>query len=337
MFKPVSEQNSGDAWRNVTLGVMMIFLLFIGGIKLAPSFFVSEFSAKALAALGAIGNARAVTAEVAATPLPPMPEIVLPERIGDLPARELFGAKSILVKDRATGAVLYGKNEYEPRPIASLTKLMSALLILERNPDWTATASVVADDVIDTHMYAGDTHTLRELWQSGLVGSSNKAILTLVDATGPSREAFVARMNEKAMELGMANTQFTDPTGLDAGNIATPSDLAMLIAAALATPPIEETLNIKELTLYSKERKKTHHLWNTNWLLLGWIPNNFAIIHGGKTGFITESGYNFGMRVEDKNRRVLDVVVLGADSHEHRFTEAKAIAEWAFANYKWPQ
>ena len=75
-------------------------------------------------------------------------------------------------------------------------------------------------------------------------------------------------------------------------------------------------------------------MWNTDWILLDWIPNEFAVFHGGKTGYITASGYNFTMRVENDGH-MLDVVVLGASSHEGRFTEARDIAKWVFTNYKW--
>ncbi|HYE60349.1 MAG TPA: serine hydrolase [Candidatus Kapabacteria bacterium] len=266
---------------------------------------------------------------------PVIPPIQLPVLVGDMLDGAQFTAASMIVKDHETGAVLFRKNEYVKRPIASVTKLMSALVVLEKQPVWTTSTQVVADDLIDTHMYAGDTYTLGDLWQAALIGSSNKAIMTLADAVGWPRPAFVERMNQKAVELGMTDTQFTEPTGLDEGNVSTASDLAQLLSSAVQTNAIRDVLVETEKNLYSKERKKQHHLWSTNWLLLGWIPNTFHSVIG-KTGFITSSNYNFVAQITDAKGRVLDVVVLGAGTHEARFTEARDIANWVFEHYRWP-
>ncbi|PIR74035.1 MAG: hypothetical protein COU35_04300 [Candidatus Magasanikbacteria bacterium CG10_big_fil_rev_8_21_14_0_10_47_10] len=270
----------------------------------------------------------------AAAPVPEPPK--LPVQIADLPGGEIFTAQAMLVKDVSSGTVLYSKNAYEQRPIASLTKLMSALVVLERNPDWATSTQVVADDLIDTHMYAGDTYTLRDLWNAALIGSSNKAIMTVSDAVGWSREAFVSRMNTKAQELGMGDSIFFEPTGLDQGDVSTASDLSLLLDEALLHPSIRQGLLTHEYNLYSEERDQAHHLWNTNWLLLGWVPNRLFDIIGGKTGYIGASGYNFMMQAQDEAGHVVSVVVLGADSHEARFTEARDIAQTVFENVVWP-
>lgn len=267
--------------------------------------------------------------------VPPPPP--LPELIGELPLAEDFSAASILVKDVESGVILFEKNAYEVRPIASLTKLMSALVLLERDVDWTLTTQVVEDELIDTHMYAGDTYTYDELWSSALVGSSNKAIMTLSDAIGWNREAFVTRMNQRAAELGMGSTVFTEPTGLDAANQSSASDLAMLLDASLAQQKIVEGLLGEDVTLYSKEREKEHHMWNTNWLLLGWIPSQFERIVGGKTGYIPAAGYNYMMQVEAAPGKMISVVVLGATSHEARFTEARDAVNAVVEAYQWPE
>lgn len=245
-----------------------------------------------------------------------------------------FTASNILVKDKDSSIMLFGKNSYDKHALASITKLMSVLVLLERNLDWTSTTTVSVDKVSGTNIYAGDTFTLDELWKATLVASSNKAILTLVDASGLSRENFVARMNEKAKELGMSDTNFVEPTGLDANNISTASDIVILLDEALTYDKIKDTLNLREVSLYSKERKKEIHMWNTDWLLLGWIPNSLSII-GGKTGFIDDSLYNFTVAIKNDEGHVIDIVILGATEHEFRFTEAKKVAEWVFANYTW--
>lgn len=266
---------------------------------------------------------------------PPIVKPQLPELIGEILPPESFTAHSVMVKDRETGALLYRKNEYDKWPLASITKLMSALVILENNPDWATSTIVIGEDALDAHMYAGDVYTLDELWQAGLIGSSNKAIISLVSALGWTETAFVERMNQKARELGMADSVFVDPTGLDAGDMASASDTAILLNEVMKKEKITKALLTTEYNLYSKEREKNHHMWNTDWLLLGWIPHQFKEFYGGKTGYIAASGYNFTMRVGDGVGHVVDVVILGAESHEARFNEAKKIAEWAFNNYKW--
>ena len=268
---------------------------------------------------------------------PPIQKPQLPELVGETLPPESFTAHSVMVKDLGTGALLYRKNEYDKWPLASITKLMSALVILENDPDWATSTVVIGEDALDAHMYAGDIYTLDELWQAGLIGSSNKAIISLVNALGWTETAFVERMNQKALELGMVDSTFVDSTGLDPGNVASASDTAILLNEAMKKEKITKALLTTEYSLYSKERKKEHHMWNTDWLLLGWIPHQFKEFYGGKTGYIAVSGYNFTMRVGDGAGHVVDVVILGTESHEARFNEAKKIAEWALSNYKWPE
>lgn len=332
--------NNGEKWR-ATLAIMLMagagaFFLFSQKKIFAPNLAAVEKVIKPLQlAVGGAGGDLSV----------PPPQIVgpkLPELIGALPAPEKFTAHGIIVKDQTSGAVLYRKNEYDVWPVASITKLMSALILLEKNPEWSATTTVIGADSLDTHMYVGDTYTLEELWQAALVGSSNKAILSLANALdwpaspsqGGPEVAFVERMNQKAQELGMTETHFTDPSGLDDTNVSSASDIVMLLNEALKNDKIKNTLSQPELTLYSAERKKSHHLWNTDWLLLGWIPHDLKI-RGGKTGYIAASGYNFAMQAENAAGRAVNVVILGAVSHEARFTEARDIAEAVFENYRW--
>jgi len=259
----------------------------------------------------------------------------LPELQSEMLGAEKFSAHSIIVKDRETGMVLFRKNEYDKWSMASITKLMSALVILEKNPDWATSTVVIGPDSLDTHMYAGDTYTLEQLWNAALIASSNKAIISLANALGWPEEAFVERMNQKSRELGMSDTVFADASGLEEGNISTASDIIMLLNEAMKREKIWQTLITPEYNLYSNEREKSHHMYNTNWMLLGWVTNDFYKMYGGKTGYIVASGYNFTMRVEDEDNHILDVVVLGADSHEGRFTEARDVAQWVFDNYIW--
>lgn len=270
-------------------------------------------------------------------PRPVPPPLPIPNLIGELPVPENFTAKSIFVKDKVSNKVLFAKEEYAPRPIASITKLMSALVLLEKPIQWSSSTVVVEGDLVDSHMFAGEEYTNEQLWNTGLIASSNKAIMSLVIGTGWDETQFVARMNEKALELGMTHTQFVEPTGLDEKNISTASDVALLLNAALEKKEIAETLLEKEYTLSNIETKKSHHMWTTNWLLLNWIPQDSFEIIGGKTGYINASGYNFTVEVKDDKGKEITVVVLGADTHEGRFTEARDVAKAVYKVYAWPE
>ena len=243
-------------------------------------------------------------------------------------------ASGLLVKDVETGEVLFGENQYETHPIASITKLMSALVLEEVVTDWKKIGVIPLDQVSDSHVMAGETATLEKWFNVALIGSSNRAILALVDASGKSRAEFVARMNEKAIELGLINTSFTDPTGLDAGNISTPSEIALLLKEALTHERIITALQSPSVMYHSEETLKDRNISNTNWLLLRWIPHAFESVVG-KTGYITESGYNFTGLFEHTNGNQVMVVILGSASNESRFTEAAELAKWAFSNYYW--
>ncbi len=270
-------------------------------------------------------------------PPPPLPPPPVPHLVGVLPAPEKFTAHAILVKDVTTGEVLYKKNEYEKRPLASISKLLSALVVLESNPNWNSTTTVKGDeDIADSHVISGAVYTISDLWDAALVASSNESMLALADSTGMTREAFVARMNEKALELGMKDSSFVEPTGLSEQNISTASDIVILLDEALRQPKIQETVVQKEINISPVGVKKLQHFWSTNWLLLGWIPNKIKDFRGGKTGYITAAGYNYTMRLARDDEKVIDVVVLGATAHELRFSEARDISYDVFSAFAWP-
>jgi D-alanyl-D-alanine carboxypeptidase len=339
-FIPQENNRFGNIWRN---GVVVLLFIFIAGlvatkyVSLAGTVFetapVTTTSLVAVTSVSVQDTPRnTIGGDINFEHTVPAPQL---SSSSVMISPDEFTAESIVVKDKLSGKILYAKNEYDEHPIASITKLMSALVLLETSPNWPTSTQVVDDIVEDTHMYAGDTYTLEELWNATLVGSSNKAVLTLVDATGWKREAFVERMNQKAEEIGMSNTHFFDPTGLDERNTATASDVAILLSEALRHNRICDALLTKECSLYSNERDKKQHIWNTDWLLLGWTPNQFMQINGGKTGYIPSSGYNFTVEVVDDVGHAIDIVILGATLPQARFEEAKKIGEWVFENYIW--
>lgn len=244
-------------------------------------------------------------------------------------------AETVLIKDITTGEVLFGNNEYTPRSLASITKLMSGLVLEEYISDWNAVALSPSDTIFDSHIYAYDSTSLEEWFRIALIGSSNRAMLTLVDGSGHTREEFVSRMNQKAFELGMTDTYFTEPTGIDPGNVSTASDIALLLVEALRHEHIVASLGIHSIDHRSSVTEKTTTIRNTNWLLTQWVKNEFAESVIGKTGYIVESKYNFAGKFSKSPERQVLVVVLGSENETTRFTDASTLAEWAFANYEW--
>lgn len=259
----------------------------------------------------------------------------LPSVVGQPFPSEKFSASNIAIKDHQTGAIIYEKEGYTPHPIASITKLMSALVLQDLNVIAVETTTVVADDVYDNHVLTGDTFTIDELFQTALIASSNKSMLSLVDASGLTREQFVSRMNEKAIELGLSHAVFVEPTGLDARNVASPSDVLLLLDAVMSNSYLARIIRQPEVHVTSAITGEELTMYSTNWLLTNWIPHHFTDYRGGKTGYIPASGYNVVQRVGSDDGHVLDIVVLGTNSNEARFTESRTAAEWAFVNVGW--
>ncbi len=245
-----------------------------------------------------------------------------------------FSGRHIVVRDSVTGQMLYGKGAYDSWPMASVTKLLSALVLLDVPLNFASTTSAAIDGEPDNDVAAGAVYRVEDLWNAALISSSNRAVVSLVDATGLSREEFVQRMNQKALELGMTGTKVSEPTGLDPRNRSTAADIAVLLAEALRKPAILKAVRATTYDLAAVSGQYRKQIKTTDWLLSGTIANFGLELVGGKTGYIPESGYNFAAETVSSTHRVV-VVVLGADSIDARFTEARRAAEWAYQNFTW--
>lgn len=271
---------------------------------------------------------------------PPVVEVILPPKrpIINSDAKILspndFSGRNIVVRDSGTGQMLYGKAAYDPWPIASVTKLLSALVLLDVPINFASTTVASVDGAPDNDVAIGATYKIKDLWNASLISSSNRSVLSLVDSTGLTRTEFVARMNEKARQLGMTGTKVVEPTGLDARNQSTAADIAVLLAEALRKPEILESVRLTTYNLADVNGRYGKQIKTTDWLLSGTISNFGLEIIGGKTGYIPESGYNFAAETVSSTNRVV-VVVLGASSIDARFTEARRAAEWAYQNFTW--
>ena len=243
-------------------------------------------------------------------------------------------AESALLIHASTGEILYAKDRDTLHPLASLTKLMTALVAVDCIRDWDSSIVITSADNVKSgrsYVYSGDRFKLKDLLGMSLVASANDATQALARSCGIERGKFVAAMNEKARSLGLRYTMFSDPTGLDHDNISTAAEVAQLLTAALAHPTLREELSRKEYRYATLNDDRRGTAFTTNKLL----AQDVYEILGGKTGYIEESGYNFATLARGKNGQTFLVVVMGASSEQGRFDEAKVLLDWAEQAWKY--
>lgn len=246
-------------------------------------------------------------------------------------------ARSGIVINGETGEVLFEKNSKDVMPIASISKLISALVFLDNNPEWDKEIKVISsDDRIGGKLYVspGEVVTVRDLFYSSLVGSANNATVALARSTGSSLEEFVGKMNEKSKELGMENAYFEEPTGLSEKNVATAKEVATLARMAYANEYIKKALQTDEHIFYTVDKKIKHTIKNTDKLLNSFLDEGDYKIIGAKTGYTEEAMYCLALGVENKNGGRVISVVLGADTENERFQEGKSLAWWGINKLK---
>jgi D-alanyl-D-alanine endopeptidase (penicillin-binding protein 7) len=238
-------------------------------------------------------------------------------------------AAAALVYDPATNEVLFDENGLVPRSIASITKVMTALVVHESLIDPAEVVKVERADVSrasTTYLRAGYQVSVEELLHLLLIGSDNAAARVLARVSPYGSEGFVARMNEKARELGLTQTHYEDPAGLMSGNVSTAYEMARLISYAVADDRIGGVMRKSEYDF--TPGKRNVHVNSTNRL----VRTGDVDVIGGKTGFISSSGYCLAtlMRLPQSGRQVA-VVVLGAKSNAARFAETRHLVNWLSA------
>jgi len=244
-----------------------------------------------------------------------------------------INSESAIAFDVGTDAVLYSKDSNKKLPIASLTKIMTALIVLEKNDlNEIVTVSQKAFKVEGKKesLTIGEKITVESLLKMMFVSSNNIAATALAEHTGGNLDDFVVLMNRKAELLGLNDTVFYNPTGLDQenNNISTAYDISQLVDYSLNSPLIWEYSRIQYITLSSLDGKIKHRIKNTNFLL-----GKFKNITGGKTGYTIEAGECLLLIIgEPKDNHRVITVVLNA---EDRFLETERLVRWVFESYKW--
>jgi serine-type D-Ala-D-Ala endopeptidase (penicillin-binding protein 7) len=234
-------------------------------------------------------------------------------------------AEAAVIYNPITREILWQENADNPRSIASITKVMTAVVYLENEFDLQRQVVVNPADLryaSVTYLRPNERIRVDDLLHLLLIASDNAAARTLARYSPHGPAGFIKRMNEKAEELGLAHTRYADPSGLDAANISSALDMARLITFASSDERIAEIMRKSDHRLTTSTRTFTVN--NTNKLLGSEVD-----VRGGKTGFISKAGYCLAtlLRLPQTDQQVA-VVVLGARSNAGRFLETRHLLNW---------
>jgi D-alanyl-D-alanine carboxypeptidase (penicillin-binding protein 5/6) len=264
-------------------------------------------------------------------------------------------ARSAVLLDQATGAVLYSLNADEQIPPASMTKLMTMHIALSEVEQGKASLDEVVALPPDSwaenqpprsslmHLARGQSATLNELLLGLAIPSGNDAAVAVARRFSPSVAAFAQRMNAAAAQFGMKNTHFVEPSGVDARNLTTAWDYAFFCKKYIELHPeaIKDYHSVREFDYPTAENvpakdkydPKTYIQYNHN-TLLGVVPG----VDGLKTGYIDESGYNIALTAMRENPKAggstrFVLLIMGEKHVSQRDIDGTALLDWAFAHY----
>jgi D-alanyl-D-alanine endopeptidase (penicillin-binding protein 7) len=235
-------------------------------------------------------------------------------------------AEAAIIYNPQTGKILWEENSQNQRSIASITKVMTAVVFLENNPDLSETVVVTPADMraaSTTYLRSGYVLTKNDVLHLMLIASDNAAARVLARVSPYGSEAFIRRMTEKARELGLTNTTYADPSGLLADNVSSAYDMAKLITYVSGDERIASIMR-KQYHSVAVGRQ-TIQVHSTNRLVM----QGDVDVQAGKTGFISKAGYCLAtlLRLPQGGPEVA-VVVLGAKSNAGRFMETRHLFDW---------
>jgi D-alanyl-D-alanine endopeptidase (penicillin-binding protein 7) len=248
--------------------------------------------------------------------------------------------KSVHVVDLDNNHVVYSVNDEQIVPIASITKLMTALIVVEENLPLDEVIEITNDDVIGTYlknkptysrMNVGMKFTREELLQLALVSSQNRAAYALARTSFGGVPYFVDKMNEKARQLNMENTFFVEPTGLNDKNVSTAKDLVILLSYIKEKYPIIGEISVKPSLHFTNTQFNTTNRF---------VHSDKWNITLQKTGFINQAGKCVAMLANIANKQIA-IIILGATNSSERFTIANNIKHYIeigrFPQFKKPK
>jgi serine-type D-Ala-D-Ala endopeptidase (penicillin-binding protein 7) len=268
-----------------------------------------------------IARARAEATETASAVMPRYKVDASGELVPDL------RAAAAIIYDPVTNQVLWEENSQDSRSIASITKVMTATVFLEDHPDLSQVVTIARSDTLaasTTMLRTNDRVTTDDLMHLLLIASDNAAARALARVSPQGSTGFIARMNEKAAELGLMSTHYADPSGLLSDNVSSAYDMARLITHASADEGISSIMRLPEYTVHAAKREITFRSTDH---LLGRADMD---VLAAKTGFISKAGYCLAtlLGLPQFGGRQVAVVVLGARSNAGRFMETQNLFAW---------
>lgn len=252
-------------------------------------------------------------------------------KFSDLSGNPGLKSASALVMD-AQGNVIYGKNENAIQPIASITKLMTAMVVLDSGISMDEKITITKEDrdlirLTGSRLEYGASLSRREMLLLAIMSSENRAATALGRTYPGGMDNFIAHMNRKAKALGMDNSQFADPAGLRAENVSTASDLAKMIVAAEDYDLIREASTTTRKDVYPYRGRGNLTYGNTNRLL----KNKNWDIELSKTGYINEAGRCLVMQANIEGEDV-SIVLLNSFGKLTPFGDSNRLRKWMLAN-----
>jgi D-alanyl-D-alanine endopeptidase (penicillin-binding protein 7) len=251
-----------------------------------------------------------------------------------MPAWEDLDPKALKLRSEAAlvvdpeGEVIYAKDADAPRPIASITKLMTAMVVLDSKLPLDQSITITKDDrdlikLTGSRLTKGATLAREEVLRLALMASENRAANALARTYPGGRQALLEAMNVKATSLGMAHSKFIDPAGLDPKNIASARDVVTMLHAAQGYPLIEQATTTREMTVYPFKDRGPLRFVNTNRLL----KNKKWEIELSKTGYSNEAGRCLAMQAAIADHS-LTIVLLDSFGKLTPFGDSNRLRHW---------
>lgn len=275
--------------------------------------------------------------------------IPVPQKIPDNPFGVNFAlpnAHAAYIMDVTSGSVLYAHNEHQERQIASLTKIMTALLLMESGKSLDDIVVVDSESINRAGttigcggsgscnyntLIPGEKVYLRDLLKAMLMNSANDAAVLIAKHVSGNEQEFVHHMNKRAEELGLENTHFCTPNGLEpdgreSGCYSSAADVSKMVQLTLEYPVIWNIMRMESQTFTSVDGTREHHIFNTNQLL-----GQYGRMIGAKTGFTPLAGYSLLSVGEEDGHRVIAVLL----NDPVRWEDIKTVFDWAFTSFRW--
>lgn len=233
-------------------------------------------------------------------------------------------AQSALLYSADTASILFEQRGFERRPLASITKLMTAMVAIDHDIAWNQEVNILPHEYVqggELILAPGEKVTMRDVFTASLLGSANNATLAYVRQMGISERDFVREMNRKAIALGLEQTEFTDVTGLSPKNLSTAYEIAIMAHHAFSKyPEISQATSQQEYIFTIRGSRREHTIKNTNKP----VHEGALEVAGSKTGFLYEAGYCLVIEGAGKYANMV-AVVMDTPSEQAQFVEIERL------------